>query len=293
MRMRDDYWLKRVALDVYQALRMQKTGTALRVRPVRQVSELDTGGWMVSVGRLGDVWLDLWLDRYACPDRRLFYAGFYSDEAATIKRLVRASRRKWPVVLTLDSADVEEQRYAHLKRPLPAGKLNAPVVEHYEDEESNHYFGFYERMKGTPAQIEARFTRQSVDFFMDVIRQLPESMEDDEPAEVFPKIENRRLVRSHLIRERSRFLAAQCKERDEYECQVCGMNFASVYGQQLGTGFAEAHHKKPLGSLSDKVKTRLEDLITVCANCHRMLHRMEGKTGDIKKLQAIVRKHSA
>jgi hypothetical protein len=57
MRMRDDYWLKRVALDVYQALRMQKTGTALRVRPVRQVSESDTGGWMVSVGRLGDVWL--------------------------------------------------------------------------------------------------------------------------------------------------------------------------------------------------------------------------------------------
>ncbi|MBE7495753.1 MAG: HNH endonuclease [Verrucomicrobiaceae bacterium] len=289
--MRDDFWLKRVALVVHQALRMRKTGTALRVLPVRQVTESDTGGWMVSVGRLGDVWLDLWLDRYACPDRRLFYAGFYSDEAAVIKRLVQASRRKWPAVLTLGSADVEERRYAHLKRPLPAGKLNAPVAEHYEDEESHHYFGFYERMKGTPAQIEARFTRQAVDFFMDVIRQLPGSTEDDEQAEVFPQIENRRLVRSHLIRERSRFLAAQCKERDGYECQVCGMSFARVYGQQLGKDFAEAHHKRPLSHLGGQVKTRLEDLITVCANCHRMLHRMDGKPGDIGKLKALVRKN--
>jgi len=68
------------------------------------------------------------------------------------------------------------------------------------------------------------------------------------------------------------------------------MDFATVYGKALGGAFAEAHHKKPLGTLNAKVKTRLEDLITVCANCHRMLHRMEGKAGDITKLTSIVRK---
>lgn len=31
--------------------------------------------------------------------------------------------------------------------------------------------------------------------------------------------------------------------------------------------------------------------VGVCANCHRMLPRMEGKAGDIKKLKALVAMH--
>ena len=33
------------------------------------------------------------------------------------------------------------------------------------------------------------------------------------------------------------------------------------------------------------------DLVTVCGNCHRMLHRMDGKPDDIAKLKAIIRKN--
>jgi 5-methylcytosine-specific restriction endonuclease McrA len=289
--MRDDFWLKRVADEVYQSLRTEKVGTPLRMHPVSRVHETNTGGWMVSVGRIGNVWLDLWLDRYASPDRRLFYAGFFSKDRAEIKRLIGVSGKRWPVVLLLDSGEAETGRYHHLKRPLAVGKFNAPVEEHYQDVDGGHYFGFYERMRGTPERIEARFCRQAVAFFMDVVRSLPESTADDERTEVFPQIENRKLVKAHLARERSRYLASQCKERDGYECQVCGMSFASVYGERLGSGFAEAHHKRPLSTLGNQVKTQLEDLITVCANCHRMLHRMDGKPCDVTKLTSIVRKN--
>ena len=34
----------------------------------------------------------------------------------------------------------------------------------------------------------------------------------------------------------------------------------------------EVHHKIPLGELGKRRKTRLEDLMCVCANCHRVLH---------------------
>jgi len=33
----------------------------------------------------------------------------------------------------------------------------------------------------------------------------------------------------------------------------------------------KAHHKIPLAQLSENTETKLEDLITVCANCHRVL----------------------
>jgi 5-methylcytosine-specific restriction protein A len=55
-------------------------------------------------------------------------------------------------------------------------------------------------------------------------------------------------------------------------CEVCGFEYSEKYGD-LGRGFAECHHTKPLGELSKKTKTMLEDLSIICANCHRMIHR--------------------
>ncbi len=118
-------------------------------------------------------------------------------------------------------------------------------------------------------------------------RALPNAKQRDERHDVFPQEENRKVVTSHLRRERSRLLATECKIRDKYTCQVCGFRFGNIYGK-LGDGFAEAHHKVPLSKLKEGVTTRLEDLITVCANCHRMLHRMEGKQDDFKKLKKLV-----
>jgi predicted HNH restriction endonuclease len=63
-----------------------------------------------------------------------------------------------------------------------------------------------------------------------------------------------------------------------------------LYGE-FGHEFAEAHHIIPLSRLKGPVMTTVDDLITVCANCHRMLHQMDGKSGDIPRLRSIVRRH--
>jgi hypothetical protein len=57
-------------------------------------------------------------------------------------------------------------------------------------------------------------------------------------------------------------------------CEVpnCGFDFHEKYGE-LGDGFAEVHHKKPLSRApSTGRKVKLADLAIVCANCHRMIH---------------------
>ena len=56
------------------------------------------------------------------------------------------------------------------------------------------------------------------------------------------------------------------------KCDVCGFDFAVAYGE-LGKGFIEAHHVKSLADMQPGDKTNLEDLVAVCSNCHRMLHR--------------------
>jgi hypothetical protein len=89
--------------------------------------------------------------------------------------------------------------------------------------------------------------------------------------------EGRELLRLHRVRERDRGLVARKKRWVHFEsgrlaCEVCGFDFAAVYGS-LGDGFAECHHTVPLAQPVGRRRTRLSDLAIVCANCHRMLHR--------------------
>ena len=102
---------------------------------------------------------------------------------------------------------------------------------------------------------------------------------DEKENEVFP--EGRRIERLHKARERSSRLVALAKEKHSkanggnLPCEVCGFDFGKKYGDR-GTHFIEAHHKVPLKKL-DKLKstkTRVKDLAMVCANCHRILHRI-------------------
>ena len=56
-------------------------------------------------------------------------------------------------------------------------------------------------------------------------------------------------------------------------CQACGFDFEKTYGE-IGKDYIEVHHIKPLcereGAEGVNAAT---DLICVCANCHRMIHR--------------------
>ena len=89
--------------------------------------------------------------------------------------------------------------------------------------------------------------------------------------------EGNRKLKLHQTLERDKRFINQLKR--EYftsnpamPCQICGFSYSQRYGE-LGVGYIEAHHKIPLSDLDEATKTKKEDIIFVCANCHRMLHR--------------------
>lgn len=84
------------------------------------------------------------------------------------------------------------------------------------------------------------------------------------------------LRRLRLVRERDPVLRrekidAVLKAEGRLACEVCTFDFASFYGER-GKGFAEVHHAVPL-HVTGPTKTRLTDLVVLCSNCHRMIHR--------------------
>lgn len=68
---------------------------------------------------------------------------------------------------------------------------------------------------------------------------------------------------------RNRFLAL---ELHGYKCVVCGFDPIKYFGQNLGK-IIEVHHVEPLSNLSEpREYNPSTDLITLCPNCHRMIH---------------------
>lgn len=108
-----------------------------------------------------------------------------------------------------------------------------------------------------------------------------------EPGEIEAE-EGGIVLKLHKRRERDRKLVKAkleaAKSIGQVSCEVCGFDFHSTYGE-LGEGYIEVHHLNPVHLLKPGMKTRLDDLALLCANCHRMAHR-KSATVPLDELKA-------
>lgn len=102
------------------------------------------------------------------------------------------------------------------------------------------------------------------------------------------KNEGAESIRSVKVRKRSAKLRDAAikhyKVDNIIKCDICGFDFSKVY-DGLGENYIEIHHKKPIYQYEDQeddiiIANALENLVPVCANCHRMLHRRANVTYD-------------
>ena len=112
------------------------------------------------------------------------------------------------------------------------------------------------------------------------------TQEDDEFSE------GKTYLKQHLARERNPQLIARAKKlykqnNGHLYCQICGFDFEEKYGN-LGEDFIEAHHIKPVSEMITGEKTRVEDIIMVCSNCHSMIHRRKPWL-KLNELKSIIR----
>jgi len=89
--------------------------------------------------------------------------------------------------------------------------------------------------------------------------------------------EGRILTRLHAVRERNVEFVRRKKqiflnEHGKIFCEACDFDFEKTYGPH-GSGFIECHHTRPISELRAGEKTRVLDLVLLCSNCHRMIHR--------------------
>lgn len=70
-------------------------------------------------------------------------------------------------------------------------------------------------------------------------------------------------------------------------CKICNFIFEEVYGE-YGKDFIEVHHINPL-SLTKKVTINpAKDLIPVCSNCHRIIHRKKNEILSVEQVRQMI-----
>jgi hypothetical protein len=295
---RERLWLLDLAKKVARDLRRATPITDVIVSAPGQLSTRDgnTGGWYVNVGSVrGDrgSGLQIWLDRWPTLSARKLYVCYKGTRINQIRMVASAAAATFGNAIRFTDSAWEfdrERGFAHLKLPLPVGRYGVPIAELYEASGSWAFYGMYLRQAGPFTRPSTRAVRIRVRRFLEltarsVLAQLAAPQDLDYAA-----IENRQKVAQHLQRERSARLTKLAKTRDGYTCRVCGFSFEAFYGRK-GRGLAEAHHMVPLARLRSTVLTDVADLLTVCANCHRMLHRLTGKRSDATSLRRLVRAH--
>jgi predicted HNH restriction endonuclease len=92
------------------------------------------------------------------------------------------------------------------------------------------------------------------------------------------------------------FAIANFTKDGRISCQCCTFNFEDFYGAEIGKGFIEIHHTKPIFKyLDEDIENTLEhavkNLAPVCSNCHRMIHRNWSKPLEIQDLISSVNQY--
>jgi 5-methylcytosine-specific restriction protein A len=72
------------------------------------------------------------------------------------------------------------------------------------------------------------------------------------------------------------------------KCMACSFDFGKVYGER-GEGFIEVHHINPVSTLKSETQVNpKDDLIVLCSNCHRIVHRKRDKVLSLSELKEII-----
>ncbi|MCX5723097.1 MAG: HNH endonuclease [Nitrospirae bacterium] len=288
--------LKLVAEELQKEL-SRRLGRLIRLRTTLPLKPSYTNGWRVELGSLGqgEPRLEIWHCEWAGEkDQRRIWYGLYATQAEKLRKRVAALPEFLRPVRRLSEKDMRlatGSRSDHLlKKPLDPREYDCPIYEEYEEKGNDYaYYGMYDSALPVNEEQVLGIVTRATRFFEQVIKSQQPTVRSQEKAheDDYAHIENRQMVQQHLARERSRALATQCHRRDNYRCQVCEITFREVYGD-IGKSFAEAHHTVPLASLTDTVESSLHDLVTVCANCHRMLHKLDGGEEDLAKLRRML-----
>lgn len=129
----------------------------------------------------------------------------------------------------------------------------------------------------------------NVELLVPVHKEVMQEDIDAEDTEIYgPRTEGNAVKYYGKRYERDPMNRKRAIEYHGLSCVACGFNFEEVYGER-GKEFIEVHHVKPLSTLdSEMIIDPKKDLVPLCSNCHRMVHRRKDDVLSIEDLKDLL-----
>jgi len=107
------------------------------------------------------------------------------------------------------------------------------------------------------------------------LREFKEVSENEKAVQEFP--EGKEKMQVHLTYERNPKVIKLAKEKRKSEngildCEVCHFDFEKKYGE-IGADYIDGHHIITVSNISEGYNTSIYDIVLLCSNCHKMIHR--------------------
>lgn len=96
--------------------------------------------------------------------------------------------------------------------------------------------------------------------------------------------EGKRYLKETEVLSRNFPLMLKRKKKDDYTCAACGYKL-----EVAGKFIADCHHTKPLSDNSKVRITKIDELVTLCPNCHRIAHS-RAKPYSVNQIKQILKK---
>lgn len=205
-----------------------------------------------------------------------------SEQERTKGRLFKDGRYepKWNNMVQWARRQLKKKKYLDDSAPRATWKLTGKGISAAKSISSK-----YRSLQSEPNLAFENDTKAPKKPIIEDAKTLP----DVEEINISVKEGGKRLI-THFRRERNPRIVSEKKTQvlkgsGKLKCEACDFDFTERYGD-LGYGFCEAHHKRPLSDSNREIETKLEDLAILCSNCHRMIHRTKPmmSVDEFKKL---------
>ena len=100
-------------------------------------------------------------------------------------------------------------------------------------------------------------------------------------------VEGAPVLRIHRSYERNRQNRARALLHHGNRCFGCGFSFNDAYTAEHANGHIEIHHIRPLAA-GPQIVNPYTDLVPLCANCHRMVHRYANNWLSLEQLRRLL-----
>lgn len=89
--------------------------------------------------------------------------------------------------------------------------------------------------------------------------------------------------------ERNRYARRACIEHHGTICKCCSHDMSKIYGE-IAQGVIEVHHVKPIAEIGKGYQVDpITDLVPLCPNCHRVIHK-KSPPFTIEEIRAAIKK---